>query len=90
MDSTNATKINRKFGKARDLQFPSTDRKSGSGRAVGAALAPRRQPHLVIIARGTGLFNEINTHSTIPLIWTALAENAPGRESWAPHTANKC
>src|ERR1700733_3986407 len=34
----------------------------------------------------SSLSNKINaTGSTNPLIWTALAENSPGRQSWVSH-----
>ncbi len=48
--------------------------------AVGAALAPLPQPGFGITGRRTRLFNEIDsTRSNIPLIWTGLTENSPGR-----------
>jgi hypothetical protein len=51
---------------------------------VGAALALLPQSDFAITGRGASLSNKFNaTVSTIPLIWTALAENDPGRQSWA-------
>jgi len=46
---------------------------------------PLCYPNLILLVTGrsTNLANKINaTESTIPLIWTALAESSPGRQSW--------
>jgi hypothetical protein len=46
---------------------------------------PLCYPNLILLVTGrsTSLANKINaTESTIPLIWTALAESSPGRQSW--------
>ena len=46
-------------------------------------IRPSPQPDFACGGCGTRLSNKINAAgSTNPVIWTALAESSPGRESW--------